>query len=178
MAHRIHIVGRKDHGKTTLVVDLVRGLTERGLRVGTIKHTHHHHELDTPGKDSHQHRVAGAAAVGICSPMMHAIFWPQDHPGPDATKYDRFSAMADACDWIIVEGDSQTTERKIEVWRESVGTTPLAASDASVLAVVSDDAAPVDVPIWGRSDVEGICQRLLDLVSVARAPDGNGIDSI
>ena len=42
---RLHIIGRKNHGKTQLVVELVEELTVRGLRVATIKHTHHHHEL-------------------------------------------------------------------------------------------------------------------------------------
>ena len=62
---RIHVVGRKNSGKTTLVVELVRHFTAAGLRVGTVKHTSHSHELDTPGKDSYQHRHAGAAVVGI-----------------------------------------------------------------------------------------------------------------
>ena len=69
---RLHIVGRKNSGKTTLIVDLVRHLTALGHRVGTIKQTHHQHELDTPGNDSHRHRQAGAAAVGIVSPALHA----------------------------------------------------------------------------------------------------------
>ncbi|MCA9266810.1 MAG: molybdopterin-guanine dinucleotide biosynthesis protein B, partial [Planctomycetales bacterium] len=67
---RLHLIGRKNHGKTRLIVDLVEELTSRGLRVGTIKHTHHRHELDTPGKDSYQHRTAGAAVVGILSRSM------------------------------------------------------------------------------------------------------------
>ena len=73
---RIHIVGRRNSGKTTLVCELVAALTKRGYRVATIKHTHHHHELDTPGKDSWHHREAGAAAVGILSPRMTAMFFP------------------------------------------------------------------------------------------------------
>ena len=76
---RIHIVGRKNSGKTTLVADLVAHLTANGHRVGTIKHTHHQHELDTPGKDSHRHREAGAAVVGILCPGMTAVF----RPAPD-----------------------------------------------------------------------------------------------
>ena len=60
---RLHVLGRKNHGKTTLVAELVAELTRRGWRIGTIKHTHHHHELDTPGKDSWMHRQAGAREV-------------------------------------------------------------------------------------------------------------------
>jgi len=73
---RLHIVGRKNSGKTTFIVELVRYFTSSGLRIGTIKHTHHQHELDTPGKDSHRHREAGAQVVGILSRAMSAVFLP------------------------------------------------------------------------------------------------------
>ncbi|MGZ5851990.1 MAG: molybdopterin-guanine dinucleotide biosynthesis protein B, partial [Hyphomicrobium sp.] len=35
------IVGWKNSGKTTLIERLVVALTQRGLRVATVKHTHH-----------------------------------------------------------------------------------------------------------------------------------------
>jgi molybdopterin-guanine dinucleotide biosynthesis protein B len=41
----LHIVGRKNHGKTTLLVALLAELTGRGLRVGSIKHTSHLYDL-------------------------------------------------------------------------------------------------------------------------------------
>ena len=55
---------------------------------GPSKHTHHHHELDTPGKDSFRHRQAGAKAVGIVAPTMSAIFWPapSDKTGAEECK--------------------------------------------------------------------------------------------
>ena len=61
------IVGWKNSGKTTLVVELVRVLTARGLRVATIKHAHHEFDIDQPGKDSYLHRAAGAADVIVSS---------------------------------------------------------------------------------------------------------------
>ena len=67
------MIGRKNSGKTTLVSELVTEFTARGYRVGTIKHTHHQHELDVPGKDSYRHREAGAAIVGIISSIVVAF---------------------------------------------------------------------------------------------------------
>ncbi|MCA9217139.1 MAG: molybdopterin-guanine dinucleotide biosynthesis protein B, partial [Planctomycetales bacterium] len=99
---RLHIIGGKNHGKTTLIVDLVQSMTATGLRVGTIKHTHHHHELDTPGKDSHRHREAGAQLVGICSPAMNAIFCPPTESENTADKYSEFGELFDACDVVLV----------------------------------------------------------------------------
>jgi molybdopterin-guanine dinucleotide biosynthesis protein MobB len=155
---RFHIVGGKNHGKTRLTVDLVQEFTGRGLRVGTIKHTHHWHELDTPGKDSHQHRLAGAAVVGIVSPAICAIYSPTPtlDAGASIDPYERIWPMFDACDLVIVEGDSQAVAPKVEVWRACRGTSPLCQRDAGILAVVTDDTIHVRVPVLPRSDVPAL----------------------
>lgn len=141
---RLHILGRKNHGKTTLVCELIEQLVARGWRIGSVKHTHHHHELDTPGKDSHRHRQAGARVVGILSPKMNAVFWAPDEPAvpPDASRYAALLSHMSDCDLVLVEGDSQTTGDKIEVWRAERNTPPIANDDASILAIVSDDQPP------------------------------------
>ncbi len=166
---RVHIVGRKNSGKTTLVVDLVRHLTDQGLRVGTIKHTHHHHELDTPGKDSHRHREAGAAAVGILSPGMTAVFQPTDRSAGESCdddasddRYDRLAPMFADCDLVLVEGNLRTAACKVEVWRAAVTETPIAAQDSSISAVVTDDALGLAIPTWSRSDIDTLAKHLLD----------------
>lgn len=154
---RLHVLGRKNHGKTTLVVELVRQLTERGYRVGTIKHTHHQHELDTPGKDSHQHRVAGAEAVGILSPALHAVFWPPTAPQDTGeARYASFAPMFQHCDLVIVEGDTQTVGVKIEVWRAAVGPEPLASHDPTVVGIVTDDSSEFSGRTFPRSDLTAL----------------------
>ena len=167
---RVHIIGGKNHGKTTLVAELVQELTARGLCVGTIKHTHHHHELDSPGKDSHRHREAGAAAVGILSPSMNAVFWlPNENEKSQRDKrYDSFSHMFAQCDLILVEGDSQTSEPKIEVWRGNIGKPPLALEDATIAAVVTEDqdnfeSLGVAIPTCARRDIFAIADLALSL---------------
>jgi molybdopterin-guanine dinucleotide biosynthesis protein MobB len=162
--NRIHIVGRKNHGKTQLVVELVTELSARGLRVGTIKHTHHRHELDTPGKDSHRHRTAGAAAVGVLSRSMSAVFLPAGPCGPAEDRYAALAPSLGHCDLVVVEGDSATTAPKIEVWREVLGTAPLAQQDDSILAVVSDDRVDMATRVWRRSDVVGLANWMLQEV--------------
>lgn len=167
---RLHIVGGKNHGKTTLVVELVRALTEQGLRIGTIKHTHHHHELDTPGKDSHRHREAGADVVGICSRSMNAVFWPPATERNGDTdeaerKYLKFAPAFEGCDLVLVEGDSKTEAIKLEVWRGEVGTNPMAKTDPSILAVISDDPPPehLQTPFWPRSNMAVLIGNILSL---------------
>lgn len=173
---RLHIIGGKNHGKTTLIVELVRELTGRGLRIGTIKHTHHHHELDTPGKDSHRHREAGSAVVGICSRSMNAAFWPPDEDERGAAsgeqKYAKLASVFDDCDLVLVEGDSQTRAPKLEVWRSEIGTAPIAKSNPSVLAVVSDDpnVGSSGITVWSRADVAGLATKVVAL-DLARTSD-------
>lgn len=153
---RLHILGRKNHGKTTLVVDLVQVLTRRGRRVATIKHTHHEHELDTPGKDSHRHREAGAAAVGILSQTMNAVFWPPDPEASREDLYHQFASIMADCDLLLVEGDTQTSGPKVEVWRAERGTPPLAEIDPSLLAVISDEQPNVACRVLARGDIDAI----------------------
>lgn len=166
---RIHIIGRKNSGKTTLVADLVAHFVSEGRRVGTVKHTHHQHELDTPGKDSHTHRQAGSAVVGILTPSMTAVFRPAINAasGDRHDTDDRYQWLAPLyadCEFVIVEGNSQTTAPKLEVWRAATGTEPMAQTDQSIAAIVSDDALPFDFPTVRRSNLAAIADRVLSLI--------------
>ncbi len=165
---RIHIVGRRNSGKTTLVCELVRILTQANLKVATVKHTHHHHELDTPGKDSWKHRESGAAAVGILSPQMTALFIPQSREQITGDREQRYSAFYSAFsdfDLILVEGDLQTTAPRFEVWRAETGEPPYAATDSGISILVSDDQLPqTTARHLRRSEPPEIARVILDLM--------------
>lgn len=165
---RVHIVGGKNHGKTTLVAELVVELRGRGLQVGTIKHTHHQHELDTPGKDSHTHREAGAAVVGILTRSMNAVFWPRESGASDSAepdnsdqRYAQFAPSFAECDVVIVEGDTRTAAPKLEVWRAVNETPSIADRLAAVRAVVTDDPIETSLPVLPRTDIAGIADFVL-----------------
>lgn len=159
---RVHIVGRQNSGKTTLIVELVEYLTARGLRVGTIKHTHHHHELDVPGKDSYRHREAGAAPVGIMAPGMNALFWPEVAARDDEDRYSQMLIMFQDCDLVLIEGHLAGNAAKVEVWRAATGRRTLADDDSSIQAVITDDSISSPVPVWSRRDVA----KLADLIDM------------
>lgn len=163
MSRYVHIVGRKNHGKTTLVVDLVTEFCRRGVRVGTVKHSRHQHDLDTPGKDSHRHRHAGANPSAIVTADSIGIFLQRD---AGADFYARLDPLFSECDLVLVEGDIETPGLKVEVWRASVGTYCLAPEHPDILAVVSDDAPEVAVPVWARRDIPTLADRLLSLLPV------------
>lgn len=166
----VHIVGRKNNGKTTLIVQLLRELTRRGVRVGTVKHTSHHHELDTPGKDSHDHRLAGAAPVAVITPELAAAYIPRR---AQVDPYQQLEPMFSDCQLVLVEGDHDRAGLKVEVWRQSMGTQPLCLERDDVAAVITDD--PLDAPaeIWPRSDMAEILARLACLVRLDLDPAGS-----
>jgi molybdopterin-guanine dinucleotide biosynthesis protein MobB len=158
---RLHIIGRKNHGKTTLIVELVQALSARSVKVGTIKHTHHRHELDVPGKDSYRHREAGAAIVGIVSQSLNAVFLPTP-PLSSADRYAVIAPLFSDCDLVLVEGDSETTAPKIEVWRAQFEIPPLINQDSSIKALVTDDSILLSVPILPRNQIAKISDWIIE----------------
>ena len=137
----VAIVGSQGSGKTTLIEKLIPALQARGLSVSTIKHTHHHDiEFDTPGKDSHRHRIAGAAEVIVASDRA----WARIAASAEPASLQILLGQLRPVDVVLVEGFKQLEWlRRVEVFR-GVGT-PLAVEDPSIAAV----AVPAGVSVAG-----------------------------
>ncbi|MBL8850066.1 MAG: molybdopterin-guanine dinucleotide biosynthesis protein B [Planctomycetaceae bacterium] len=162
---RVHIVGRRNSGKTTLICELIAAISQQGLNVGSIKHTPHRHEFDHPGKDSHRHRAAGACAAGIISPDAGAVFWTIPPEYDREQRYAALLRMYVECDIVLVEGDTQTAAPKVEVWRSAVGLPPFASEGLAVHAVISDDTTDLAPELWPRADIHGLSRNILRLAS-------------
>jgi molybdopterin-guanine dinucleotide biosynthesis protein B len=78
------IAGWSNAGKTTLIEKLTQHFAERGLRVATIKHTHHKFDIDAPGSDTARHRAAGAAETAIVSGSRVAVIEEIESAGEPA----------------------------------------------------------------------------------------------
>lgn len=173
----VAIVGKKNSGKTSLLVALAAELRERGLRVASIKHAHHAFEVDREGTDSWRHFNEGGvdAVLLVASGKMALVArLPEEEPEPQALM-DRFFA-GEGYDLVLVEGYKHGPLPKIEIHRTAAHQQAIyAASDpvaaALFLAVVTDDATliascptiPLDPENPAGSHVKAIADLLLDL---------------
>ena len=162
-----HIIGHAGSGKTTLITDLVSHLLEKGIRVGSMKHSAHVHELDKPGKDSFCHRQAGAVPVSMVTETMSAVYLPRTPEYTPQRLLDLFYAQVDI---VLIEGWISGPYNKIEVWRKDVGRPPLFSSIKQVNAFVSDDSMVLDgdpgvqkIECFKRSDLAGMVAYILAL---------------
>jgi molybdopterin-guanine dinucleotide biosynthesis protein B len=155
------IAGWSGSGKTTLLVRLIPELTARGLRVSTIKHAHHGFDFDKPGKDSYEHRIAGATEVMVTSESRWALMRElRDEAEP--TVADCAAHMADV-DLLLVEGFKHENHKKIEVSRAATGKPLLQPDDPHIVAVVSDVTPPQEqVPVFHIDDVPAVADFILD----------------
>lgn len=150
------IAGWSNSGKTTLIEKLARYFADRGLRVATIKHTHHKFDIDAPGSDTQRHRAAGAAETAIVSGTRVAIIEEIEAAGEPAL--ETVAARLRPADVILVEGYKSASIPKIEVRRAAVAPEKLlAANDSLVLAIASDyEVDGQGKPVFNLDDIAGI----------------------
>jgi molybdopterin-guanine dinucleotide biosynthesis protein B len=156
----VGIAGWSGSGKTTLVVKLVRTLSNRGFSVSTVKHAHHEFDIDQPGKDSYEHRAAGAREVLVSSTTRWALV--HEHQGGPELAVDEVVARLEPVDLVIVEGYKHHSHDKIEIHRPALGQPLLAIEDAHILAVVSDALLKgLAIPVFDRDNVGAITDFLI-----------------
>ena len=146
----IGLAGWSGAGKTTLVLKLIPEFARRGLTVSTIKHAHHAFDVDTPGKDSYEHRRAGAHEVLVTSSQRFALM--RDLRGAPEPSLEEHLARLAPVDLVIVEGFRREPIRKIEVFREANGKPFLHIDDAEIVALVSDLSQPPETLPHARLD--------------------------
>ena len=152
----IGVVGYKNNGKTRLATRLLTEFTGRGLRVSTIKHTHHSVDLDRPGKDSHQHRMAGAHETVIASAKRFAIL--HEYRDAPELELDALLTRLATVDLVIVEGFKAHPHPKIEAHFSKSQTPLLAPHDPLIWGVVSDVELPdLRQPRFGPDAIGELC---------------------
>jgi molybdopterin-guanine dinucleotide biosynthesis protein B len=156
----IGLAGWSGAGKTTLLVKLIPRLIARGLTVSTLKHAHHAFDIDHPGKDSFEHRVAGATEVLVASGRRYALIH-ELRQEPEPALAELLGKLAPV-GLVIVEGFKAQAHPKIEVHRAANGK-PFLFSDLPQICALASDIVPPEWsgPAAGIDDIEAIADLAL-----------------
>jgi molybdopterin-guanine dinucleotide biosynthesis protein MobB len=125
-------------GKTTLLVQVLPLLKQRGLRIAMLKHAHHNFDVDQPGKDSYELRKAGASTMLISSSRRTALMLDKDIESEPDLQQLLGHIPADTVDLVLVEGFKQWPFPKIELYRKDVGKPLLYPEDRNIIAIADD----------------------------------------
>jgi molybdopterin-guanine dinucleotide biosynthesis protein B len=158
--HILGVAGWSGSGKTTLLTRLIPLLVGEGLRVAAIKHAHHSFDIDQPGKDSFQHRMAGAQEVMVSSANRWALM--HENRGEAEASLGELIDRLSPADLVLVEGFKTERHDKLEVHRAANGKPLLCTGDDSVIALVTDLQAPeVAVPVLAMDDIGAVAEFVL-----------------
>lgn len=133
-------------GKTTLIEKLLPLLTNKGLRIGLVKASHHTIEPDSPGKDSYRLRHAGANQLVLSMPGRSICYteYPQDYHRQLEEQLQLLNQ--DSLDLILVEGFRDAAISKIECHRSDYEKPFLFSDDPHIIALAWDKNPGIHLP--------------------------------
>lgn len=161
----ISVVGKKNAGKTTLVVALVKELVRRNHKVMTIKHGSHPFEIDQQGRDTWRHMHEGGALRTVMeTPDLRVLL---SRPGEPMGPRQLAETFLSDADFVVVEGFKDSDLPKIEVFRKAVHAEPIYApgtpgSEHFVGIVTDDRELRANIPVLRFSDTAWM-YRLIDI---------------
>ncbi|MDX1425538.1 MAG: molybdopterin-guanine dinucleotide biosynthesis protein B [Kiloniellales bacterium] len=166
------LAGWSGSGKTTLAIKLIPALVARGVSVSTIKHAHHSFDVDHPGKDSYEHRQAGATEVMVTSGERWALM--RELRGAAELSIDDLVARMSPVDLVLVEGFKREPHEKLEVFRAALRRPPLCRDDPRIVAIASDEPASpalaaLALPRLDLDDVDAIAEFIVARCGLAPA---------
>lgn len=171
----IGLAGWSGSGKTTLLTRVLPELKRRGLSVSTLKHAHHKFDIDTPGKDSYEHRAAGAQEVLVASANRWALM--HELRGEQEWTLQQLLEKLSPVDLVIIEGFKSGHHPKLEVHRAANEKPLLYPGDSDIRAIACDiEIAHAPLPVVSIDDMEAVASHLLrhaidsrDLIATAGA---------
>lgn len=159
------ITGWSGSGKTNLILRLLPTFTTKGYSVSTVKHAHHKFEIDKPGKDSYEHRLAGATEVLISSTSRWALI--HENLNQPETNLNELLRRMSPTDIVLVEGYKHESHPKIEVHRSTCGGELICLKNPSVIAVASDTSLPaLHIPVINLNNPLEIAEFILSHIKV------------
>lgn len=151
MSVLLSIIGRKGSGKSEILERLIALLSQRGFRIGVIKHlARDDSEIDEPGKDTYRYRSQGAERVVLAGRKRLALFSNLREKIP----LDQLLTFFEDFDLIFLEGYFQEEFPKIEVHRKELGERLLTERVQNVMAVVSNEVREDGPPHFSFDQLE------------------------
>lgn len=147
----ISFVGYSNSGKSTLIQSVIKELSQKGIKVAYLKHTHHEIDLSGKNKDNEKMYEAGALYSAVISDGK--MQW-LDRSGKEI---QTIIEDVKGVDLIIIEGYKSMGYNKILVTIDNEEQNWPVKRDA-VCKVVGPDNSPVYD--YCRDDVTGICSYL------------------
>ena len=168
-------VGASGSGKTTFIEKLIRFLTEKGYKVGAIKHDAHKFEIDKPGKDSFRFKAAGAIVSLISSHEKLALVKSNIDNEPDLQEI--ILKYMNGVEIVITEGYKKSDIPKFEVFRKGNGNSPVSFDSRYLMGVITDyEPSEVidlmkhyprgtsrEIKIFNLEDVEKVAEYIIDM---------------
>lgn len=178
----VSFVGVSGVGKTTVIEQLIPRIAAAGLRVGTVKHASHGHEVDRIGSDSWRHRQAGAEMVLLAGASGAVVFLsePSDsapntsphHTASDGAMVERLGQLVEThlvgTDVVLVEGFAPVHELLVTVERSGFGPKEPAGPRSTWLAITD---APAAVDEYGFDELDAVAARIVEEVGARAAPE-------
>ena len=108
----IGFYGKSNMGKTVLITDLIKKLTDDGFKIATIKKSDKQISIDAPGKDTFRHAEAGAEITVLKSKNETDFIIKKSIK---TTEIIRIISRIESYDFVFVEGASDKNIQKIRI---------------------------------------------------------------
>jgi len=137
----IGFVGEKKSGKTSVLQKVINHLSEKGYKIGVIKHTAHGFRLDYPETDSFKLYEAGARKIAVSGHSQLGIYGEAE---PELGAEQIRDLFLSEMDLILVEGYRNASIPKVLValsqeipeWAKGLG---------GLIAIISKDKPDFEI---------------------------------
>ncbi|WP_171005471.1 molybdopterin-guanine dinucleotide biosynthesis protein B [Bacillus sp. E(2018)] len=165
----LQVIGYQNSGKTTLIKKLLKELGKQHLRVGVIKHHGHGDTLDLndSGKDTEQHRSAGACITCVTSSKNSILTMNSELPLNKAIALYETLEM----DCILIEGYKHIPFPRVVLLRNEKEDMDLLLNSHDVIVTIHSNKPKTAIlqesnsPHLMREDEEGWLNCLINYIT-------------
>ena len=153
MSALLSIVGRKGSGKSEVLEALISLLSQRGFRIGVIKHlARDDFEIDEPEKDTYHYRSRGAETVVLAGRKRLAVY---SNLRAEMSLEQILNFFQDF-ELVFLEGYFLDEVPKLEIHRKELGESFLTEKAKNRFAILSNGPARKGLSHFSFDEIEGL----------------------